>query len=364
MYIKLELYRKSNTIQSAKEHMTPEREKRLTVDAEWGTDKQLLEACMKIHPSRSNARLNGKRWSRRGSLIFDFADEYTVNITEVYPEKEPRIFSDRPIVYFDLETTGKDVTRDEIIEIALYKIFPDGTTTSCVERVKPRVPICEEAYKIHQIDRNSLEACPEFFQFAARLQEHMQGCYISGYKILTFDLPILRRQLKENGFYTAGFDDDIFIDVYEIIKNHCSHGLAMENYKLTTVYRKICGKPHSRAHQALKDAEVTAEIFHEIVADPRCRVPTLPRLLHAQSVERFFSFAPSRWIDTSGYLTMPPGGLVLNRGKYKGRKVESVRREDNAYLLWILQEKIWPSDTLRILRDHIEKLAEKELDDF
>src|ERR1700744_2667322 len=94
----------------------------------------------------------------------------------------------RPIVFFDLETTGTDHTRDRIVELAFIKLLPDGTRDSYVKRVNPGMPIPPEVTAIHGITDEDVKDAPLFKHIAHTLNEWMKGCDLGGYNSSRFDL--------------------------------------------------------------------------------------------------------------------------------------------------------------------------------
>ena len=97
----------------------------------------------------------------------------------------------KPIVFFDLETTGVDPAKDKIVELAFVKLLPDGKRETITKRVNPGIPIPPEVTKIHGISDEDVKNCPVFKQIAHDLYEWMRGCDLGGYNSIKFDLPLL-----------------------------------------------------------------------------------------------------------------------------------------------------------------------------
>src|ERR1044072_4249664 len=97
----------------------------------------------------------------------------------------------RPIIFFDLETTGTDHAKDRIVEIAMVKLKTDGTRESYVKRVNPGMPISAESSSIHGIYDEDIKDAPTFKQLAHGLYEWMKHCDLAGYNSAKFDIPML-----------------------------------------------------------------------------------------------------------------------------------------------------------------------------
>ena len=110
----------------------------------------------------------------------------------------------RPIVFFDLETTGIDIVNDRIVEICLLKVFPNGNEESKVMRINPTVHIPEEASAVHGIFDEDVANCPTFKDVAADVWDFFKGCDIGGFNSNRFDIPMLVEE-----FLRAGINADL-----------------------------------------------------------------------------------------------------------------------------------------------------------
>ena len=140
----------------------------------------------------------------------------------------------RPIIFFDLETTGIDIARDRIVEISMVKVMPDGEEIVRTRRINPGMPIPAEATAIHGITDEDVKDCPLFPQIAKSLAQFIEGCDFGGFNSNRFDLPMLVEE-----FMRAGVDVDFrkrkFIDVQNIFHK-------MEQRTLVAAYKFYCGK--------------------------------------------------------------------------------------------------------------------------
>lgn len=238
----------------------------------------------------------------------------------------------RPIVFFDLETTGTNITRDRIVEISIVKISP-GQAEPVVRtrRVNPEMPIPAEATAVHHITDADVASEPTFRQIARSLADMMRGCDIAGFNSNRFDVPLLDEE-----FHRAGVDFDFhkanFIDVQTIF-----HKLEPRN--LTAAYRFYCGKELEGAHGAQADTMAT----YEVLLAQLERYEQLPG--EVPELARFSSQNDN--VDLIGRLVYDSEGReLINFGKYKGQPARDVLARDPGYYSWILQGD-FPSDTKR-----------------
>ena len=228
----------------------------------------------------------------------------------------------RPLVFFDLETTGTNITHDRIVEISIVKLMPDGTVVERSRRLNPEMPIPAEATAVHHITDDDVAGEPTFRQVAASLSKLLQGCDIAGFNSNRFDIPLLDQE-----FHRAGVDFDLngvrFVDVQTIYHKK-------EPRTLVAAYRYYSGKELEEAHSALADTRATMEVLMaqlDVYDD-------LPVELDGLS-----EFAnPNRNVDLLGRLIYDDNKReVINFGKYKGRLAEEVLASDPGYYNWIMQ---------------------------
>ena len=121
----------------------------------------------------------------------------------------------RPLAVFDIESTGVNTEHDRIVEIAVLKIFPDGTSRSNVRRVNPEMPIPPSATAVHGISDADVAGCPPFSEIAPKLAEYLEDCDLAGYNLINFDVPMLENEFRRAGVPFSMADRKI-IDVYNI----------------------------------------------------------------------------------------------------------------------------------------------------
>jgi DNA polymerase-3 subunit epsilon len=227
----------------------------------------------------------------------------------------------RPIVFFDLETTGTNITHDRIVEISLIKVMPDGTEVEKTRRLNPEMPIPAEATAIHHITDEDVASEPTFRQIANSLAQMLKGCDIAGFNSNRFDIPLLDQEFQRAG---VAFDlsNARFIDVQTIYHKK-------EPRTLVAAYRYYCDKDLEAAHSANADTRATLEVLKAQLE----RYDDLP-----DTVDALSEFASAnRNVDLAGRLIYDEQHReVINFGKYKGKLAEEVLRKDLGYYGWIM----------------------------
>ena len=227
-----------------------------------------------------------------------------------------------PIVFFDLETTGVNITSDRIVEISYLKVFPNGNEVSRTMRINPEMHIPEQASEVHGIYDDDVKDCPTFKQVAKDVAHDFEGADIAGFNSNRFDVPLLAEE-----FLRAGVDLDMtrrkFIDVQVIFHK-------MEHRTLSAAVKFYCGKELEGAHSADADTRATYEVLQA----------QLDRYDELQNDIAWLSEFSShtRNVDFAGRIVYDDKGVeVFNFGKYKGIPVVEVLRRDPGYYSWIMQ---------------------------
>lgn len=228
----------------------------------------------------------------------------------------------RPIVFFDLETTGTNVTQDRIVEISMVKVLPDGKDPiKDTRRVNPGIKIPAEATEIHGITNEDVANCRMFKEMAKEIAQFFTGCDIAGFNSNKFDLPMLSEEFSRAGVY-FDFTKHRFIDVQTIFHKK-------EQRTLVAAYRFYCDKDLENAHSAIADTMATLEVL-EAQLERYSDLPTDVEQLSIYSSQ-------NRNVDLMGRLIYNDEGKeVINFGKYKGKLAEDVLRRDPGYFSWIL----------------------------
>lgn len=229
---------------------------------------------------------------------------------------------DRPLVFFDLETTGLSLSSDRIIEMALIRVTPRGDVLERVRRFNPGMPIPAEATAVHGITDDDVRDEAPFERRARALAELLDDADLAGFNIRRFDLPMLLAEFQRAGvtFDTRGRR---LIDMQTIFHRE-------ERRDLSAAARFYLDREHAEAHSALGDIRTSAAVLSAQLE----RYAHLPRDLdglHAYCDEYSpFETAIERWFEAT------EEGLTFRRGKHRGRPLEQVARTDQGYLEWML----------------------------
>jgi DNA polymerase-3 subunit epsilon len=233
----------------------------------------------------------------------------------------PKLTLKRPIIFFDLETTGTDHAKDRIVELAFIKLSPDGKKDKLVKRINPGIPIPPETTAVHGITDEDVKNCPSFKQIASTLYEWMRGCDLGGYNSSKFDLPLLAEEFLRAGI-NVDFTDRHSIDVQQIF-------FKMEARTLSAAYTFYCQKQLENAHSAEADIQATIEVLEaqlERYSDLSSDVAALHQFTHTEE-----------YVDYARRIVMKDGHPVFNFGKHKGRRVEDIFTSEPQYYDWMMQ---------------------------
>lgn len=228
-----------------------------------------------------------------------------------------------PIVFFDLETTGINITNDRIVELCYIKVYPNGNEESKSMRINPEMHIPETSSAIHGIYDEDVRDCPTFKQVAKDLANTIEGCDLAGFNSNRFDIPVLVEE-----FLRVGIDIDLskrkFVDVQNIYHK-------LERRTLSAAYKFYCGKDLENAHSAMADTQATYEVL-------MAQLDRYPDELQ-NDVAFLSEFSKmSNNVDFAGRMVYDEQGVeVFNFGKYKGRAVKDILRTDPGYYGWMLQ---------------------------
>jgi DNA polymerase-3 subunit epsilon len=181
-------------------------------------------------------------------------------ITSVLPQLIPL---DRPIVIFDLETTGLSIGEDKMVEVAYRKIMPNGEVIAVAKKINPGRPIPEDASALHGIYDKDVAESPSFAQLCYELWSVFEGADVGGFNITGFDLPFLRAE-----FATVGKNFDYstkkILDS-KVLYHSVTRRDLVSARNLSAAYRAYCGKEHNTAHTAAGDVEVTVEVTEKLL---------------------------------------------------------------------------------------------------
>lgn len=240
----------------------------------------------------------------------------------------------RPLCFFDLETTGTDVSRDRIVEISILKVYPNGNRESKTWLVNPTIPIPPASTDIHGISDAMVAQAPTFKELAKQIHNMIKDSDLAGYNSDRFDIPLLAEELLH-----AGVDFDlknrVTVDVQTIFHK-------MEQRTLSAAYKFYCKKSLDNAHSAEADTTATYEILK---AQLDTYSDTLPN-----DIKQLSDFTTRKQVaDFAGFIAYnEKGEEIFTFGKHKGRKVEEILEEEPGYFGWILNAD-FPLYTKKVL---------------
>lgn len=239
----------------------------------------------------------------------------------------------KPLIFFDLETTGLNIMTDRIVEIAYLKVYPNGNEESKKLRINPGRPIPAESTVIHHISDEDVKDCPTFKQVAQGIANDFKGCDIAGYNSNNFDVPFLAEELLR-AEVDFDFANSRFIDVQVVFHK-------MEKRTLEAAYRFYCNAELEDAHSANADTQATYEVL-------KAQLDRYPELQNdVEFLSKFTKF--NRNVDYAGRIVLDDKGVeIFNFGKHKGKSVEAVLREEPAYYSWMMNGE-FPLYTKKVL---------------
>jgi DNA polymerase III subunit epsilon len=239
----------------------------------------------------------------------------------------------RPICFFDLETTGVEVAKDRIVEISIFKVYPNGTKESRTWLVNPEMKIPFVVSQIHGITDEKVANEPTFKELSGQVYTMIKDSDLAGFNSDRFDIPLLAEELLR-----AGVDFDmknrVSVDIQTIFHK-------MEERTLTAGYKFYCGKSLENAHSAEADTMAT----YEILLAQLERYPELENDM--KSLSEFTTRKKS--VDFAGFISMNDKGQeIFSFGKHKGVLVEKVLEDEPGYFGWI-QNADFPLYTKKVL---------------
>lgn len=230
---------------------------------------------------------------------------------------------DRPLVVFDIESTGVSPRRDRIIELAAIKVMPDGQEVRRCWLLNPTVHIPEETTAIHGIDDETVKDCPTFADVADDVFSFFEGCDLSGFNADRFDIPCIEEEFARVGLSFAP-SMRRHIDVQRIYHK-------MEPRDLSAAVRYYLGHELEGAHGAEADAEATLSVLRAQLE----KYPELPRT--AAELDEYLVPHDANNVDRGGMLRWKDDDIIINFGKKKGESLKKLLIAEPNYLRWIVK---------------------------
>jgi len=240
----------------------------------------------------------------------------------------------KPICFFDLETTGTNPGKDKIVEIAVLKIDTNNQKKEMVWRVNPECPIPEEASSVHGITDEMVKDQPIFKHFSKEIFNFIEGCDLGGYNIDKFDLPLLVEEFIRSGIDVSSFVKVKTVDVQTIF-------FKKEPRDLSSALKFYCNKDHGNAHTALDDTIATYEVLLSQLDKYDDLEPSVDFLSTLTRRNKNIDFA-GRIIEDDN------GDAIFNFGKHKGKKVKEVLTKEKGYYSWMMNSD-FPEYTKKVI---------------
>ncbi|ULC60527.1 3'-5' exonuclease [Flaviramulus sp. BrNp1-15] len=239
----------------------------------------------------------------------------------------------KPICFFDLETTGVNITSDRIVEISILKVFPNGNKESKTWLVNPEMPIPKEVTAIHGITNEKVANEPTFKELAKDIYNIIKDSDLGGFNSNRFDIPLLAEEMLR-----AEIDFDmknrLAVDVQTIFHK-------MEQRTLSAAYKFYCDKNLDDAHSAEADTNATYEVLKA----------QIERYDEVENNTKFLAEFSSRkkFADFAGFITYnKKGEECFSFGKHKGKLVTDVLEKEPGYFGWLLNAD-FPLYTKKVL---------------
>ena len=248
----------------------------------------------------------------------------------------------RPLLFFDIESTGLNIPEDSIVELSFVKVFPGGEERVKTWRIKPwdyirncQRPMNPDASKVNGITDDMLTGCPTFFELAEEVASWVQDSDLAGFNSAKFDLPMLAEEFERVKLAGKDLHVDLHAPLMVDVQN-IFH--TMEPRNLRAAYRFYCGgEDFENAHSAEADTVATYEVLKAQL--DRYKEPDKYReQVLKNDVTALASFVGKKYVDFSGHLIRDDRGeILINFGKHKGKSARKVWETEPSYYAWIQQ---------------------------
>jgi DNA polymerase-3 subunit epsilon len=254
---------------------------------------------------------------------------------------------DRPLVFFDIETTGLDLKADRIIELAFIKVTPTGDVLERERRFNPEMPIPAEATAVHCITDEDVANEVTFCRTARDLAAILEDCDQSGFNVRRFDIPMLVEEFKRCDV-DFPLEGRRIVDMQNIFHRE-------ERRDLSAAARFYLEREHEEAHNALGDIRTSAAVLGAQLE----RYGHIPRDLdglHAYCEE----YAPT-WTEVERWFSGDDGERVFRRGKHKGRALAEVASEEPDYLQRMMGADDMDEAVVRVVGEAFTRATQSDL---
>jgi len=246
---------------------------------------------------------------------------------------------DKPLVIFDLETTGPQVSTDKIVQLAYIKIWPDGRVKEDSMLFNPGMEISRIASELCGITNKNVENELKFKDRAQEIWDIFNNCYYSGFNVMNFDLPVLRREFIRLGM-------DFSYNVSQVIDSRVIFWFMVPR-NLSSAYKYFCNKELKAEKNALSGVEASAEILLKQME----RYHEFDNLDFINLMHKNFGEEVS---DNSRKFYWKDGKAHFSFSRHKDKSLQNVAEEDPEFLEWMLEEN-FTKEAKAIVREVINK---------
>lgn len=263
----------------------------------------------------------------------------------------------KPLAFFDLETTGVNIAIDKIVEIAILKVMPDGEKQVYEKRINPGIPIPLESSMFHGIYDKDIANAPSFKDLAKEIASFLEDADLAGYNSNKFDVPMLMEEFLAAGV-NFSLEGRCFIDVQNIFHQ-------MEQRTLKAAYKFYCDKNLVDAHNAGADVTATYEVlkaqlskYENVAYENKHGELSYPVINDVAALHEFTNL--TKPVDFAGRLVYDDNDeVVINFGKHKGKPVFEVFEKEPSYYAW-MQNGDFPLYTKKVLENLWNKFKEAQ----
>ncbi len=235
------------------------------------------------------------------------------------------LYLEKPLIFFDLETTGLDCQKDRMVELSAKKINPDGSQSSLHYLINPGIDISYEATALHGITNEMVADKASFCEIAEAVYAFFRDCDLAGYNIRRFDIPFLMEEFHRCKMYPILLTETKVIDVYSVYAKK-------EPRDLASAVKYYCKEAFDNAHSAQADVEATMKVLKHQLSHYTDLEPNV-NYLYKYSCDSEYT------IDFSGSFSRnKQGKIIYNFGKYKGKAVDLDNPDHQDYFKWIMEK--------------------------
>lgn len=239
------------------------------------------------------------------------------------PNVTKKLSVTKPIVFFDLETTGLNVNQDQIFDAFFLKLNPDGSVEKLSQKLRPNVPISPEASKVTGVTQSTLESYGVSFKdVSGKLKQFLQGADLGGYNIGSFDVRLLQKEFLRAGIKDIDLGQRQIVDVFKLAQASLPEQQAITGgTKLSTVFEKLYGMPLKGAHGARTDVAATVSVLKKLL-----QTTNLPTTVSGLSqISEMSSFGTLKPIQTiSDVFRADKFSMLEGSIEYRGQQISDL----------------------------------------